>query len=557
VKSWPNPNDIAGIDSHQREQLALATTSRIGILGGSPGTGKTYTVAKLVRHLLDNGLIALEDIGIGAPTGKAAVRLTEMLQSNGIDVRARTEHSMLEIGEHSETGQWTFLRNEKNPLPYRLIVIDETSMNDLSIMLSIFRARAPGCFALMVGDVNQLPPVGNGAPLRDMIAAGLPYGELREIKRNSGGIVEACGLIRDCLPWVDLTEAPGSNLRITHDTTPTEKQARILELLNQARRDGYDQVWDCQVLVAVNESSPLSRQAMNKLLQDALNPNEKSPGTEFRVADKIVCLKNGFYKLIEGNRETRKRSFVVDDFKETFPSWYSNKRYAAYLRSPEWKAKSNKIKNERGRKCEVCKEFEGVAVLQVHHTTYERIEKELDSDLQCLCSKCHAKIHKEKSRIESEEYESDDVYVANGELAEVIKITDFEVVAKLGSPARVVSIPIKKSNTDATDEADDEPAKQTGTKSNWDLGYALSVHKSQGSEWPVVIVALDGYAGAKMICDRAWLYTAISRGKQVVHLVGPAELAERFCVTQKIAERKTFLADRIKTEIFKTEIEYL
>lgn len=463
MKSWPNPNEIQGIDSHQRERLALATTSRIGILGGSPGTGKTYTVAKLVRHLLDNGLIALEDIGIGAPTGKAAVRLTEMLQSNGIDVRARTEHSMLEIGEHSETGQWTFLRNEKNPLPYRLIVIDETSMNDLSIMLSIFRARAPGCFALLVGDVNQLPPVGNGAPLRDMIAAGLPYGELREIKRNSGGIVEACGLIRDCLPWVDLTESPGSNLRITHDTTPSEKQARILDLLTQARRDGYDPIWDCQVLVAVNESSPLSRQSMNKLLQDALNPNEKCPGTEFRVADKIVCLKNGFYKSEDPDG--------IDD-----------------------EAK----KNERG-----------------------------------------------------------EVYVANGELAEVIEVTDKAVIAKLASPARVVSIPIKKPAADLADESDDEPAKQTGTKSNWDLGYALSVHKSQGSEWPVVIVALDAYAGAKMICDRAWLYTAISRGKKVVHLVGPAELAERFCVTQKIAERKTFLSDRIKTEIFKTEIEYL
>ena len=462
MKSWPNPNDIQGIDAHQREQLALATAGRIGILGGSPGTGKTYTVAKLVRHLLDNGLIALHDIGIGAPTGKAAVRLTEMLQSNGIDVRATTEHSMLEIGEHSETGQWTFLRNEKNPLPYRLIVLDEVSMNDLSIMLAIFRARAPGCFVLLVGDVNQLPPVGNGAPLRDMIAAGLPYGELREIKRNSGGIVEACGLIRDCQPWTDLTEEVNSNLRITHDTNPTEKLARIVRLLNQAQQEGHDPIWDCQVLVAVNESSPLSRQALNKLLQDELNPNQKNAGTDFRVADKIVCLKNGFYKSEDPD-------------------------------GIDHEAK----KNER-----------------------------------------------------------DEVYVANGELAEVIEVTDKAVIAKLASPARVVSIPIKKQNAEPIDD-DSEETKQSGTKSNWDLGYALSVHKSQGSEWPVVIVALDGYSGAKMICDRAWLYTAISRGKQTVHLVGQADLAERFCVTQKIAERKTFLADRIKTEIFKTEIEYL
>lgn len=464
MKSWPNPQDIAGIDSHQSEQLALATTGRLGILGGSPGTGKTYTVAKLVRHLLDHGLIALHDIGIGAPTGKAAVRLTEMLQANGIDVRARTWHSMLEIGEHSETGQWTFLRNEKSPFPYRLLIGDETSMNDLSIMLSIFRARAPGCFVLLVGDVNQLPPVGNGAPLRDMIAAGLPYGELREIKRNSGGIVEACGLIRDCQPWTELTDEPNSNLRITHDTTPTEKTARIIQLLEQSRKLGHDPIWDCQVLVAVNESSPLSRQTLNKLLQDELNPNEKNPGTDFRVSDKIVCLKNGFYKSEDPD-------------------------------GIDHEAK----KNERN-----------------------------------------------------------EVYVANGELAEVIDVDNKAVIAKLANPARVVSIPIKKKNSEPIDESDDDTEKkQSGTKSNWDLGYALSVHKSQGSEWPVVIVAIDGYAGAKMICDRAWLYTAISRGKQTVHLVGQAELAERFCVTQKIAERKTFLSDRIKTEIFKDEIAFL
>jgi len=464
MKCWPNTKDIDGIDNHQRTQLAKATTGRLGILGGSPGTGKTYTVAKLIRHLLDHSLIGLDDICIGAPTGKAAVRLTEMLQANGIDTRARTLHSHLEIGEHSETGQWTFLRNEKNPLPYRLIVIDETSMNDLAIMLSIFRARAPGCFVLLVGDVNQLPPVGNGAPLRDMIAAGLPYGELREIKRNSGGIVEACGLIRDCQPWVELTDAPESNLKITHDTTHLEKQSRILDLLERSRVAGYDPIWDCQVLVAVNESSPLSRQVLNKMLQSELNPNPQIAGTEFRVADKIVCLKNGFYRSEDPD--------IIDE--------------------------TEVKKNER-----------------------------------------------------------DEVYVANGELAEVVEITEKAVIAKLASPARVVAIPLRTQKAEPTDSDSDEPEKKSGTGANWDLGYALSVHKSQGSEWPVVIVALDGWAGAKMICDRAWLYTAISRGKQLVYLVGQADLADRFCLTQKIMDRKTFLSDRIRSEILKHEIAYL
>lgn len=463
MKSWPDVNEIDGIDHHQKTELAKATAGRVGILGGSPGTGKTYTVAKLVRHVLDSGIIGLDDIGIGAPTGKAAVRLTEMLQANGINTRARTLHSHLEIGEHSETGQWTFLRNEKNPLPFQLIIVDETSMNDLSIMLSLFRARAPGAFVLLVGDVNQLPPVGNGAPLRDMIAAGLPYGELREIKRNSGGIVEACGLIRDCQPWVELTDKPDSNLRITHDTTPIEKQNRILTLLERSKDSGFDPVWDCQVLVAVNEISPLSRQVLNKILQDALNPNQKIAGTPFRVSDKIVCLKNGFYKSVD----------------------------------PDGIDETEVKKNERN-----------------------------------------------------------EVYVANGELAEVIEITDSATIAKLLSPARVVSIPFRvKKQSEESEETEDEKPQRSGA--NWDLGYALSVHKSQGSEWPVVIVALDGFAGAKLICDRAWLYTAISRGKRMVHLVGQSDLAERFCLQQKISERKTFLADRIRSERTKHEIAFL
>jgi exodeoxyribonuclease V alpha subunit len=443
---WPNAHDIEGISEHQAEQLSKSLSGRIGLFGGSPGTGKTYCVAKLITHMLKTGVVADYEIGIGAPTGKAAVRLSEGLERNGLSIRARTWHSILGFGTDDSGG---FAHDENNPLPYRVLFGDEESMKDLALMLSVFKARPKNCSFLIVGDVNQLPPVGNGAPLRDMIAAGLPYGELKEIKRNSGGIVEACAAIRDNTPWLHFARSADSNIVITGDDSDEAKIESIIEEIQLAAERGLDPVWDCQVLVAVNESSKLSRKAMNDLLQDTLNPGTKYEGTNFRPADKIVCLKNGWYR-------------TTNDI-----------------------AHSPDIKND-----------------------------------------------------------SNEVYVANGELAEVIRIENGSIVAELENPARVVAISIKKPTGDEG---------TTATGSNWDLGYALSVHKSQGSEWPVAIVVLDSYAGARMICDRSWLYTAISRGQSRTVLVGDGELAERFCRVTKITQRKTFLKELIGIELFKRE----
>jgi len=440
---WPDPDDIDGISDHQREKLHSALSARLAILGGSPGTGKTYAVAKLIKHMLDEGIIPDYEIGIGAPTGKAAVRLTENLQKNGLDLCARTWHSLLGIDHNSETGGWKFAHDEDSPLPYRILIGDESSMLDLSLMLAIFRARAPGSHFLLVGDVNQLPPVGAGAPLRDMIAAGIPYGELTEIKRNSGGIVEACAAIRDTKPWRQFTQEKESNLRL-HEVGNADRQiSKAIDLIMETKSRGLDPIWDCQVLVAVNERSQLSRAALNKLLQEELNPGEKLKNTSFRVNDKVVCLKNGFYRSLTSVHQDAQR-------------------------------------NDKG-----------------------------------------------------------EVYVANGELAEVVEIQPNCFIVELELPARKVSVPLFKQ------ESEDGSESESGAAMNWDLGYALSVHKSQGSEWDTVIVMLDSYAGARQICDRSWIYTAISRARNKCHLVGSYDLAERFCRVQKIGQRKTFLREQI------------
>ncbi len=292
ICQWPDVEQIQEITDHQREQLDKALRGPIGILGGSPGTGKTYSASKLIASLI--ATFGRGQIAVGAPTGKAAVRITEAMNANGIPLRARTWHSLLGIGQvDTSSGNWGFEHHEGKPLPFKLLIGDESSMLDTNLMSSIFRARATGCHVLLIGDVNQLPPVGHGAPLRDLIAAGLPYGELREIKRtDQRGIVETCAAIRDCRPWV-LDES----LEIFEWGSPELQLRQVLQTLRDAKDAGLDPIWDCQVVVAVNEKSPLSRKEVNKILQAELNSNPAVPGSPFRVGDKIVCQKNHFATL--------------------------------------------------------------------------------------------------------------------------------------------------------------------------------------------------------------------------------------------------------------------
>ena len=437
---WPDPESIRGIDEHQREKLAEALVSMVAILGGSPGTGKTYSVAMLIRSLLASGLVAPEDIAIGCPTGKAAVRLTEALEAAGVPLRARTWHSLLGVGTDDSRGGWSFQHSEKNPWPYRIIIGDEWSMVDGSLGRSIFAARARGCHVLMVGDVNQLPPVGAGAPLRDIIASEVcGYGELTEIKRNSGGIVEACAAIRDGKRWEE-----GDNLTLV-DASTESSTAEILKLVEQVHLNGLDPVWDAQVIVAVNDKSELSRKKLNRILQHELNASPEVKGSPFRLRDKIVCLKNGKYPMAD------------------------------------------------------------------------------------------------KSADDAE------TYVANGELAEVVEVEPKRLIARLRITGDEIVIPRGKSESSDGDDA--------ATGCNWDLAYAMTAHKLQGSEAPVVVVVLDSYAGARRVCSREWLYTGISRAKTHCYLVGKRHIADMMCRQQAIWKRKTLLRERLQLEVATTQME--
>ncbi len=455
--NWPSIDRIENIDGEQPARLAEALTGPIAILGGSPGTGKTFVAANLVKSLIQH--FGQAEIGIGAPTGKAAVRLTEALQGYGIGLRARTWHSLLGVESAADRGGWGFKHCEANPLPFKVLIGDETSMNDTDLAASIFRARAKGTHVLLVGDINQLPPVGHGAPLRDLIAAGLPYGELREIRRNSGGIVEACAAIRDGRRW-----EPDDNLNLVETGLPEQQIRAVLKTLAEARAAGLDPVWDCQVLAAVNAKSQLSRKELNKVLQAELNQRPGVAGQPFRVGDKIVNTKNGYFPIFDAD--------TSDEEMRT---------------------------NERG-----------------------------------------------------------EVYVANGELAEVIEVEEKLTVAKLTGPHRIIKIPRGKA-VDASDSDSHEgnaplDGDKPATGCSWELGYCLSVHKFQGSESEWAIVLGDEYPGAKMVCDRAWCYTAISRAKKRCVMIGRKSTFDSMCRRQSLAGRKTLLKEQILLNLAKAEL---
>ncbi|MBR9800279.1 AAA family ATPase [bacterium] len=442
---WPEA--VEGLSEHQIENLQKATRRQLGILAGSPGTGKTYTAAALIRSLI--GEFGLSKIAVAAPTGKAAVRISQALTDNGLPMTAKTIHSLL--GVMSSDDGYGFEYGQFNPLPYKFILVDEASMIDCDLMSSLLLACDSSTHVLLIGDTNQLSPVGHGAPLRDLINAGIPCGELTEIRRNSGRIVRTCAEIREANRFTaseKLDLENGENLLHLEKPTPESQIEQLEGLLSRLQGDPerkYDPIWDIQVLVAVNKKSELGRKALNEKLQKLLNPRGRTvAGGPFRVGDKIINTKNEKFRDLNGEGEH---------------------------------------------------------------------------------------------------------YVANGEQAEVVEVEKTRVIARLIAPPRLIVIP--KGDTSKQDPdrekqtGDDDKDEPTGTGCNWELGYAISVHKSQGSEWPIAIVMLDSNPAASRVQSRNWIYTAISRAKTFCITIGQRKIANEMTRRDGL-RRKTFLVETIQ-----------
>jgi exodeoxyribonuclease V alpha subunit len=292
---WPvGPFD--GLSDHQQQQLAAALSGAVAALTGSPGTGKTYTAASIIKALIARH--GTGTIAVAAPTGKAAVRISEKMSEAGLPLQATTIHRLLKV-KPSPAGAWRFEHDADNPLPHRFIVIDETTMVDVDLAASLLRACAPGTHLLLVGDVHQLPPVGHGAFLRDLITAGIPTATLTEIRRNAGRIVHACAsMIAGQVPELPATVNAWPAENLVHvqaknaDVASDALDVVYAWLDNYAWRDRgqrWDPIDDVQVISARNAT----RQRVNRRLQEKLNPDGAKSHPVFRVGDKVICLRNG------------------------------------------------------------------------------------------------------------------------------------------------------------------------------------------------------------------------------------------------------------------------
>ncbi len=282
------------LNTEQREAVKTALTSPVSVLTGGPGTGKTTTVQTIIH--------VLETVGaryqLASPTGRAAKRLTEATGRP-----AQTIHRLLEV---SPGEGMRFKRNEDNPLQTEMLIVDEASMIDVLLMNHLLKAVPPGAHLLLVGDVDQLPSVGAGSVLRDIIRSGVvPVVTLKEIFRQPEGsyiIINAHRVNKGLMPIIDNQSARDFFLFKVDD--PERAADLVVDIVQNRipRRFGL-QPKEIQVLSPMHRG-PVGVGNLNLRLQEALNPpHPKKPerrvgGRLFRLGDKVMEIRNNYDKEV-------------------------------------------------------------------------------------------------------------------------------------------------------------------------------------------------------------------------------------------------------------------
>ena len=276
----------------QRDAIRAALDKGILILTGGPGTGKTTTLNAIIRILKEMG----ERVFLAAPTGRAAKRMSELTGEE-----AKTIHRMLQV-DWDEQDNPVFTRNERNPLECDCLVIDELSMVDSYVFESVLRALPISCRLILVGDSDQLPSVGAGNVLGDLVASGLfPTVQLKEIFRQSMAsliVMNAHQIVEGKMP--DLSRRD-SDFFFMPDAEPEDAAKLIVSLCSQRlpKSYGYSSVSDIQVLCP-GRKGELGTAELNKLLREAINPPAKNKtevkinGTLFRLGDKVMQVRNDY-----------------------------------------------------------------------------------------------------------------------------------------------------------------------------------------------------------------------------------------------------------------------
>ncbi len=291
----------------QKEALSAALTRKILIVTGGPGVGKTTLVRGLLQILERRGRVAL----LAAPTGRAAKRLAEATGQP-----AQTLHRLLEFNPK----EGRFLRDRQRPLEADLIVVDETSMVDILLFHHLLQAVPDGAQILFVGDADQLPSVGPGAVLRDLIASSaLPAVRLTEVFRQAAQslIVQNAHRINEGqMPRWDDRDEGGDFFFVERDEPAAAAQA-VCELVCQRipERFGFDPVADVQVLAPMHRGE-VGTVALNTALQAALNPiraQTEGRAPRFRTGDKVMQLRNDYQREVFNGDIGRVRSTDPED----------------------------------------------------------------------------------------------------------------------------------------------------------------------------------------------------------------------------------------------------
>ncbi len=282
----------------QREAVSVALSQGLLVLTGGPGTGKTTVIRGILEGYRSMGL----NVCLAAPTGRAAKRMSEL---TGAD--AKTVHRLLEANV-DENGLNRFTRNEKSPLDYSAIIVDEASMIDIFMLESLLRALKLHCRVVLVGDADQLPSVGPGNILRDIVDSNLlPCVHLEHIFRQAAEslmITNSHLVVNGEMPVLDSKASDFFFLPSPSDSV-SAKTVCDLAVRRLPTAYGHDPLWDIQV-ICPSKKGLTGTVALNNALQEALNPPDKSKtevklrGTVFRVGDKVMQIRNN-YDLIWTN----------------------------------------------------------------------------------------------------------------------------------------------------------------------------------------------------------------------------------------------------------------
>lgn len=425
INSYEKENNIEFADE-QRQAITAGVKEGLCIITGGPGTGKTTIIKCMIKIFEKMGLTVV----LGAPTGRAAKRITE---TTGRE--AKTIHRLLEMEFISSDDNPSFVRDEGNPIEADVIIIDEASMIDILLMNSLLKALAPGAKLILVGDVDQLPSVGPGNVLRDMIESRvITTVRLRHIYRQADESLITVNAHR-----INDGEMPFLNDRdkdffFIQRNVNYEIVDEILDLIKNRLpffKDGFDPIKDMQILSPTRKGE-IGIYNLNKRIQEILNPPSKNKAERdlkdfiFREGDKVMQIKNNYnleWKKINGSGEESGTGVFNGDI--------------GYIKE---------IDNENKR----------LLVL-------------FDDDRQ--------------------------VYY------------DFTNLDEL------------------------------------ELAYAITIHKSQGSEFKVVLIPIS--YGPPMLMTRNLIYTAVTRAKELVVLVGLKQALYVMINNNTITERFSNLKQRI------------